>query len=181
VVQAKIDECKALITPKQPEKKPEKQPDKQPEKQPDKQPEKQPDKGGPSSGPSEPGAGPGPLDRPTPGPERSPWWKDPIGDALVVGGVAGLGVGIYFLKSSKDATSDLDNMVPKTDQDFQDKKDEARTAGTIGLVSTIVGGGLIVGGIVRYATRGGGGGKEGTAVTGWLSPGGGGLAAIGRF
>jgi hypothetical protein len=121
---------------------------------------------------------PPPIDQPAPGPEGSPWWKDPIGDAFVVAGAAGVGVGVYFLSSASRAEADSQ----KQDSDFQDKDELAQSHGRIGVISTAVGGALVAVGIVRYVTRGGGGSQERTAVTGWLSPdGGGGLTAIGRF
>ena len=168
VVQEKIDECKAIISARQPAK----QPEKQPEKQPAKQPEKQPEPPGPSDA-----VAPPPVEQPRPGPERSPWWKDPIGDGLVVVGVAGLGVGGYYLMSAKQAEADS----KKLDGDFKEKDALAEKHGKIGTIAAAAGGVLLVGGIVRYATRGGGGNKERTALTGWFSPDGGGFAAMGRF
>jgi tetratricopeptide (TPR) repeat protein len=179
VVAGKIDECKALIAkqpanPKQPEKTPEKQPAKTPETPPERTPETQPE------APADPGTPPV-GERPVTGPERSPWWKDPIGDGLVVLGLAGLGVGGYYLMSSRSKAADLETSPPPMDREFGEAKALVDSHGKIGVISAAVGGVLIVGGIVRYATRGGGGNQERTAVTGWISPGGGGLTAIGRF
>jgi tetratricopeptide (TPR) repeat protein len=179
VIASKIDECKAILAkqpanPKQPEKTPEKQPEKQPEKTPEQPPES------PASGPADPGTPPV-ADGPTTGPARSPWWKDPIGDTLVLGGVAGLVVGGLYLRSSQSKANDLDQKPPPNDREFGEAKDRIDSHGKIGVISATVGGVLLVGGIVRYATRGGGGSKERTAVTGWISPDGGGFAAIGRF
>jgi len=173
VVQEKIDECKAIIAAKQPAK-PTEQPasGKQPatpEKQPA-TPEKQPE------APGEPEAAKLP-ERPPPGPERSPWWKDPIGDGLVVAGVIGLGVGGYYLMSASQAEKDS----KASDKDFKEKDDLAKSNGKIGVIAVSVGAVLVVGGVVRYVTRGGGSNKERTAVTGWFSPDGGGFAAMGRF
>src|SRR4029079_17114013 len=100
-------------------------------------------------------------------PGTSPWWKDPIGDALTVGGVVGLGVGAYFLYSGKQAEDRSHN----NDSVFKDEQDKAASRGKIGVVVTITGGALLVGGIVRYMTRPK---KEGTSVTGYLTPDGGG-------
>lgn len=154
VIRGKIDECRAINAAKQP-----KQPD------PVAQPAPQP---GPAT--------PTPIVGPSPPPGRSPWWADPIGGGLLGAGVIGVTVGAVFLVSASGAESDS----KKTYNDF-DKYDEiARSRGTIGMVSTIAGGVLIIGGIVRYATRGGG--RERATVSGWLAPeGGGGFAAIGRF
>lgn len=168
VVAGKIDECKAQLASKQPAGP--KQPDKAPEKQPEQPPE------APAAGPADPG--PASVEGAATGPERSPWWKDPIGDGLVVLGVAGLGVGGYFLWSASKAEKDSQ----KLDTDFKELDDRAQRHGKLGVISASIGGVLIIGGIVRYATRGGGGGEqERTAVTGWVSPDGGGFAAIGRF
>jgi tetratricopeptide (TPR) repeat protein len=187
VVQEKIDECKAIIAAKQPAP-PEKQPasGKQPappEKQPasgkqpappEKQPaasEKQPE----SPGTSETAKLP---ERPPPGPERSPWWKDPIGDGLVVAGVIGLGVGGYYLMSASQAEHDS----KQSDKDFVKNDELAKTNGRNGVIAVSVGVALVAGGIVRYVTRGGGSSnQERTAFTGWFSPDGGGVAAMGHF
>jgi len=157
-IQTKIEECRALLPAKQPEKQPEPQPELQPE----------PPVGDDAKLP---------VERPLPGPEGSPWWKDPIGGALVGGGVVGLVAGGVFLASASQAEQDS----RKLDSDFQEKDDLAQSRGRIGVISLIAGGALVAGGVVRYMTRSGGG-KERTAVTGWLSPGGGGgITAIGRF
>ncbi|HSK01078.1 MAG TPA: hypothetical protein VK932_07545 [Kofleriaceae bacterium] len=159
VIVGKIEECRALLPP-------ETQPETQPARQPEAQPEPEPAGGAVSA----------PVDRPPPGPEGSAWWKDPIGGGLVVGGAVGLGVGSYFLVSARNAERDA------TDSNFKEQDDLAQRNSKIGVVSLVVGGALVAGGVVRYVTRrGGGSGKERTAVTGWLAPGGGGITAIGRF
>jgi tetratricopeptide (TPR) repeat protein len=158
VVQGKIDECKAIIAAKQPK-------DPVPTPAPVKPVEDPPQV-----------VKPLPDDPPTT-PGRSPWWKDPIGDGLVGLGVVGLGVGGYFLISARQAEQESRKNIDK----FQENDDLAQSRGKIGVISTIAGGVLVVGGIVRYATRGGGGGQERRTVTGWLTPDGGGIAAFGRF
>jgi hypothetical protein len=57
--------------------------------------------------------------------------------------------------------------------------DKADSHGRIGLVSTVAGGALVLGGIVWIVTREPT--SERTTVTGWIAPGGGGIAAAGRF
>jgi hypothetical protein len=158
VVQGKIDECKAIIAAKQP-----------------KEPPPPPDK---PVQPEEPKVvQPPPPEKPRPAsPGRSPWWKDPIGDGLVGLGIVGLGAGGYFLVSASQAEADS----KKNIADFADLDAKAESRGKIGMISTIAGGVLLVGGIVRYATRGGGG-TESRAVTGWVTPDGGGIAAFGRW
>jgi tetratricopeptide (TPR) repeat protein len=166
VIVGKIEECRALLPPKPPEK----QPEKPPETPPDRQPEAPPEASLVG------GTAPSSADRPPPGPEGSSWWKDPVGGGLVAGGVVGLGVGSYFLVSARNAERDA------TDLDFKEKDELAQRNSMIGTIALVAGGALLAGGVVRYVTRRGGGrGKERTAVTGWLSPGGGGITAIGRF
>jgi tetratricopeptide (TPR) repeat protein len=104
-----------------------------------------------------------------------PWYKDPIGDALTVGGVVSLGVGAYFLYSGKQA----EDASLTANKKFRDEQDKAESRGRIGVVLTITGAALVTGGIVRYMTRSSS--KKETAVTGWVTPDSGGLAAFGRF
>ena len=108
---------------------------------------------------------------------KTPWWKDPIGDALTIGGVVALGVGGYFLYSGKTA----EDKSFENDAQFEANQDKAESHGRIGVILTLTGGALIVGGIVRYVTRDGGGSKESSSVTGWVTSDSGGLAAFGRF
>lgn len=118
------------------------------------------------------------LEEPPEQPEgRTPWWKDPIGDALTISGVIGLGIGGYFLYSAKQA----EDRSFESDVNFRKEQDDAESKGRIGMIVTIGGGVLIVAGIVRYATRGGGK-TESANVSGWVTPdGGGGISAFGRF
>lgn len=164
VVRGKIDECKALL--------PEKQPPKQPEPEPEPEPAPQPEAG--RSDP--PAAGPTSVDRGSPG--GTPWWKDPLGGALVGAGVVGLAAGVYFLGSARGA--EQDSQQPGLDfEAFKALDDRAQSHGRIGLISLVAGGALVTGGIVRYVTRGSR--EERTMVTGFLSTSGGGLTAMGRF
>ena len=156
-VQTKLDECKAIIAAKtgtidKPVDDPPKQD--QPAREPDREPERAVE----------------------PQPEgKTPWWKDPIGDALTIGGVIGLGVGGYFLYSAKQA----ENKSLESHANFEAEQDKAESRGKLGVIVTITGGALLVGGIVRYVTRSTG--EERTSVSGWMSPDGGGIAAFGRF
>lgn len=115
-------------------------------------------------------------EEPTPS-GKTPWWKDPIGDALTIGGVVALGVGGYFLYSGKSA----EDKSFENEAQFEENQDKAESHGKIGVILTLTGGALIVGGIVRYVTRDSGGNQESTTVTGWVTADSGGLAAIGRF
>ena len=116
------------------------------------------------------------IEPPKPAPEGRTWWKDPIGGGLVVAGVVGLGVGGYFLRSASQADGDA----KQSTNYFETERlnDKAESHGRNGVIAGITGGVLLVGGIVWYATRGK---QERTALTGWIAPSGGGLAALGRF
>jgi tetratricopeptide (TPR) repeat protein len=154
VVTEKLGECKKIIAAKQPPK-----PDPVPDKPvPDKP---VPDKVVPDPKPKSGG--------------RSRL-KDPLGGVLVGFGAIGLGVGGYFLMSGSKANTDAkdaDNYV-----DAEKLTDKAKSHGRIGVISTAVGGALLVGGIVRYATRS----KERrTTISGWLAPSSGGVVALARF
>jgi tetratricopeptide (TPR) repeat protein len=124
----------------------------------------------------EPAPVPPPKPQPVKGPEGKSRWKDPIGGALVGAGVVGLGVGGYFLMSGSKANSDAKEAT--THADALELSDKAKSQGRLGVIMTAVGGGLLVGGIVRYVTNGK---KERTQISGWIDGGGGGVAALGRF
>lgn len=125
---------------------------------------------------------------PTPVPSRQPdpppptaessraWWKDPVGGALVGVGVIGLGVGTVFLVQARSA--DKDKVSAPTYGEFQSLEDKAQSRGKLGVAMLIGGGVLVTGGIVWYATRGGG---KKTTVTGWIDGDSGGVAAFGSF
>jgi tetratricopeptide (TPR) repeat protein len=105
------------------------------------------------------------------------WYTDPIALSLLGAGAVASGVGAGFLVSAQSASNRS-----KTAPDYptaQSLKHTAEQRGTIGMVSTIGGGALLAGGVVWIVlhrdTR------ERRAVTGWLAPGGGGLAITGPF
>ncbi len=155
VVTEKLGECKKIVAARTPEPLPETQP-------------------------SEPEARPLPEVRPPDkGPEGKSRWKDPLGGVLVGTGVVGLAVGGYFLSVAKGADSDAKALAKMggTYSEVEDLNDKAESKGRIGVIAAIAGGALIVGGVVRYATRS----TKTTTVTGWLAPDGGGIAALGRF
>jgi hypothetical protein len=123
------------------------------------------------------------LSEPAGHPETPPveggrrWYSDPIALSLLGAGAVASGVGVGFLVSAQSASSKS-----KTAPDYptaQSLKHTAEQRGTIGMASTIGGGALLAGGVVWIVlhrdTR------ERRAVTGWLSPGGGGLAITGPF
>ncbi len=123
---------------------------------------------------------------PTPPPREEPrqvdgggstWWKDPIGGALVGVGAVGVGLGIVFLRQG--AAADADKNGAASYPEYEELANRAESRGRLGVISVAAGGALIIGGIVRYATRGSS--KEGTGVTTLVLPSGGGLAVSGRF
>jgi hypothetical protein len=112
------------------------------------------------------------------------WYKDPIALSLLGAGVVAGGVGAGFLVSAQTASKNSKNA-----GDYPTSQSEKHTAeqrGKIGLASTIAGGALVAGGVVWIVLHRGGEGRgegrnEGRGVTGWLAPGGGGLAFGGPF
>jgi hypothetical protein len=108
-------------------------------------------------------------------PEGKSRFKDPIGGVLLGTGVVALGVGTYFLVAAKGADSDAKSATNYFD--VERFNDDADSKGKLGVVATLAGGALIVAGVVRYATHR----SKPRAVTGWITPEGGGIAAFGRF
>ena len=150
-IRAKLDECKTILAAQKPVE--------------------------PPPPVAEPVPTPPQIDQPPPPPSSPAWWKDPVGGALVGVGVVGLGVGGYFLVSARSLDSDKDT-APNYGE-FQRLEDKADSRGRLGVIAVAGGGALLVAGIVWYATRGGG--ERPTQVSGWVTPGGGGLVAAGRF
>lgn len=122
---------------------------------------------------------PEPKPAPTPepvNPEGKSRFKDPLGGVLLGTGVVALGVGTYFLVAAKGADSDAKSATNYFD--VERFNDDADSKGKVGVIAAVAGGALIAAGIIRYATRG----PTSRAVTGWITPdGGGGIAAFGRF
>ncbi len=84
--------------------------------------------------------------------KRSPWYKDKLGDALVITGVASGLVGVVLYAGAR---SDLDDAEATRDiSRYRALVDDAKATRTLSVV--FLGGGavLIGAGIVRYATRG---------------------------
>jgi tetratricopeptide (TPR) repeat protein len=105
------------------------------------------------------------------------WYRDPIALGLLGTGVAAIGVGTGFLLSAQSA--DQDAKAAKTYQGVLDAGDRASQRGTRGLVIGGVGIALVGGGVAWIVLHRDSG--EQRTVTGWLLPGGGGLAVHGRF
>jgi tetratricopeptide (TPR) repeat protein len=122
-------------------------------------------------------AAPVAAEPPPPAPEGSrAWWKDPVGDGLVIVGVAGLVVGGVKLSSAASADSDKANATSYTD--FQRFSSKADSDGKLGVIAAGAGGALVVVGVIWYATHRD---HHEHQVTGWLAPSGGGLAVTGGF
>jgi len=108
------------------------------------------------------------------------WYKDPVALSLLGVGVVAGGVGAGFLVSAQTASNNSKNAGDY--QTTQSQKHTAEQRGRIGLATTIAGGALVAGGVVWIVLhRGGEGHEDGRGVTGWLAPGGGGLAFGGPF
>ena len=105
------------------------------------------------------------------------WWKDPVGDALVVIGLGGVGVGAAFLVSASKANSDEKSAT--TFGDAETLKNRAHDQGQLGVIATGAGAAFVAGGIVWYVTHRHHDDKP--AMTGWLAPSGGGIAIAGSF
>jgi len=107
-----------------------------------------------------------------------PWYSDPAGDTLVVLGLVGLAVGAGLFVSASSAEAQSKTAV---DYDhFQALDDKAASRGLYGVIATSAGAALVIGGVIRYATRSSTT-TEHTIVTGWATPTGGGLALTGGF
>ena len=117
-----------------------------------------------------------PPSEPAPAHEGRAWWRDPVGDGLVIGGVVGLGVGTGLLLSARSADAAKDSAMSYSD--FKANADTAHDRGIEGVIGLAAGGVLLVGGIAWYATHRDG---DATAVTGWLAPRGGGIGIGGAF
>ena len=120
---------------------------------------------------------PPPAETPAPAsPEDRAWWKDPVGDGLVLAGIAGLVVGGVELSAASSADSSKTNATSYTD--FKKYSDQATSDGKLGVIAASAGGALVAVGVIWYATH-----REHHehVVTGWLAPAGGGLAITGGF
>ena len=114
-------------------------------------------------------------------PSGRAWYKDPIALGLVGTGVAATGVGAGLLLSARSLDSSLGGRIAAA-KDYAEAKhfsDQVKSRGNIGLITAGVGGALVIGGVVWIVTHRGG--TEQHTLTGWLAPGGGGLAITGPF
>ncbi len=122
-----------------------------------------------------------PLTAPPVVASSSPWYKDGLGDTLVLLGLAGVGTSVALLMSSHAA--EADSRSPSlTYPQFIALDDKATSRGTLGMIAGGVGVGSILLGVIRYATRSTGAStNEATKVTAWLGGAGGGLAISGEL
>jgi len=112
-----------------------------------------------------------------PAPTRS-WYKDPIALGLLGGGAIATGIGAGLLVSASALDKDAKNA--RSYADALSLSDQARSRGNLGLITTGVGGALVITGVVWIVLHRDGG--ERRVVTGWLAPeGGGGFAVAGSF
>lgn len=86
--------------------------------------------------------------------ERTPWYKDPIGDTLVIGGTLAVVGGIVMYSGAR---ADLDDAeAAPTHADYQTLVDDAKSKRTFSVVLLGGGAALVGAGIIRYVLRGGG-------------------------
>jgi tetratricopeptide (TPR) repeat protein len=114
-------------------------------------------------------------EEPPPRNESRPWWRDPVGDALVGLGAVGVGVGVSFLVSARSA--DADAKASMNYFQFRSLEDKASSNSKIGIAASASGAVLITAGIVWYATHRG----SDHPVTAWADGHGGGVAIAGGF
>ena len=130
----------------------------------------------PTPAPAPAPAAPVAADQPASEDDRA-WWKDPVGDGLVIVGIGGLAFGGVKLMSASKA--DSDKAKATSYPDFLRLQKQAHDDGQLGVIAAGAGGGLVVLGILWYATHRD---HHEHQVTGWIAPtGGGGIALTGGF
>jgi hypothetical protein len=118
-----------------------------------------------------------PPPEPTPRAEGAkPWYKDALGDTLVGAGLISGGIGVAMLISAHSSEQSSHSATDYAT--FKSLDDKAKSRGKIGVIAGAAGAALIVGGVIRYATRST---EERTTVTGWLDDHTGGFAVAGSF
>lgn len=85
-------------------------------------------------------------------PRARRWYADPLGGALMAGGVVGLGVGIGLSAQSRADARAADDAASL--QTFDDRAQRAIRLDRAGIATMAVGGALLVAGAVRYAVVG---------------------------
>jgi outer membrane biosynthesis protein TonB len=136
-----IDTCeKQLAAEPKPVPKPEPKPEPKLEPKPEPKPEPAP----PVAVAPAPIVAPPPAE--TPGPR--PWYKNPVGDGLVVGGAIGIGVGAVFL--AKASSSQTAATHAQLRSDFIADLDAATSQRRIGAVALGAGAALAIGGVIVF-------------------------------
>lgn len=110
-------------------------------------------------------------------PAKHVWYRDPIALGLLGTGVAAIGVGTGFWFSAKSAQNDA--LTAPTYPQTKDANHQISQRETVGNITVGIGVALVGGGVAWIVLHRGSG--EQRTVTGWLEPGGGGLAITGRF
>lgn len=182
VIRTNVDECEAILLAEDPAPPPrvDPQPAADPDPRADARSDTRSDARSDARG-EEPGTRA--ITEPAPAPavvraERRPWFKDPLGGVLVGAGIVSLGVGTVFLVQANSL--DADKTIAQTYDEYIDLADRAESKGRIGVIASIAGGALILGGVIRYATAGSGS-EDRKTVSGWIAPSGGGLVLGGRW
>jgi outer membrane biosynthesis protein TonB len=120
--------------------------------------EPEPPKLDPEPAPATPSPSPTPAPTPTPFAEvrstptkRSAWYLDPVGDALVAGGVA---AGVVALVVRGAAQREADEAATASSETaYRDRLDSSETKERLALFLGVTAGALVTGGVVRYVTR----------------------------
>lgn len=166
VVTQAIEACKTKLAAAKPAPEPTPEPTATPEPEPMRPPPK----------PQAPQ--PPPASKPAPPTHHSPWYKDPLGDALVAGGVA-TGVIALVMRSGAQREADKATAPGADENSYRDHLDSADGKEKVALILGITAGALITGGVVRYVTRGRT--QESTAVGIAPARDGGVVTVLGRF
>lgn len=155
-VQAKLEECKVILAASMPRPEPV-----------------------PVVVVEEPKPDPKPIEQPPEHREPRARWKDPVGLSLVGVGVVAAAIGTGYLIAGASASSKSDSFQKTDRKQFESYAATANSDGQKGVAAATIGGGLIVLGVIWYATHGRN--DETTRITGWLSTESSGLALGGRF
>jgi outer membrane biosynthesis protein TonB len=177
VIKGQIAECEQILDAKKPKPEPTKVETKPEPTKVETKPEPAKVETKPEPAKVEPATPQPPVEQPLPpGPvEGRPWYRDPVGDTLMIGGLAGLGIGAAMLVTAHSAEQDEASAATYPEAKALD--DKAKSRGEIGVIATGVGAALVVSGIVWYATHG----KPSHAPTAWLTPTGGAVGIAGAF
>jgi hypothetical protein len=120
-----------------------------------------------------------PAPPPPPVPEGSPWYSDPIGDALLVTGIIGVGVGGgLWLVSSLDASDAESATTYETHVALESRARERRILAIVSLGASAA---LLGGAVFRFLTRDDGSGDPATSAGVWATPDAAGVALGGSF